>query len=129
MSDFVLLSDPPMGKVEGKFIGPTSFIRWAPGNGLAYQMFASRLLGDARKYSGGDILLSLDSHQGIVAYPGSLGLVYSTCFVREKWGSLVESDEAIHYYTSLLNWALGDGSSYVASYAMEIYEWARKTWR
>ena len=121
----VNLIDPPDGIVQAKIIGRTSFIEWAPGNGLVYRLMATPVSDDVKRCIGGNVLLSVCNSDGktFVTYPGNPSGLYHASFVEEKWGK-GENAEWVLYVTALLNWTLFE-SDIAMKYAKEIYEEAR----
>ena len=118
----VKLIDPPVGIVQAKVEGETSFIEWAPGNGLVYRLLVTHVSEDIKKLIGGNVLLSLCSSDGqtFVTYPGNPSGLYHVSFVNEKWGK-GEHDEWVSYVTALLNWARFESDT-AKKYAREVFE-------
>ena len=121
----VNLIDPPDGIVQAKIIGRTSFIEWAPGNGLVYRLMATPVSDDVKRCIGGNVLLSVCKGDGrtFVTYPGNPGGLYHFGYVKEKFGK-GEGDEWVLYVTALLNWTLFDSDT-ARQYAKEMFEEAR----
>jgi len=119
---------PPVGKVEAQVTGPTSMIRWAPGNGVVYQLLVTPVSDEIKAWTGGGVLLSImrSDGQSYATYPGNPSGLYHRTFVDEKWGKDL-SEEGVFYLTALLNWTVLDGD--VASrYAKENFEEAKQRW-
>lgn len=130
MRNFMDLMDPPVGKVEAKVFGLTSFIRWAPGNGLVYVLIVSPVIDEIKSHIGGSVLLSVLRRDGkaYATYPGNPSGIYHLSFVEEKWGSEL-GEEGTCYFTALLNWALFGDDELASEYAQEIFDAARKKWQ
>lgn len=122
------LHDPPSGKVQTKVEGVSSFIEWAPGNGLVYRAIVSDISG-FRDNIGASKLLSIEcrSLRGYVSCPVNPSGIYHMSYLEEKFGKYIEEEE-LHYYTALLNWIFFD-SEVSRSYAKEIYDEARARWK
>jgi len=127
--EYFELKQPPFGRVEAQASGSSAMIRWAPGNGVVYQLIATPVPDEVAKVIGGTLLLSLMRRDGksYVSYPGNPGGFYHLSFVEEKWGKDL-GEEGTLYATALLNWALfGDDVS--GQYAKEMFEEAQRRWQ
>ena len=124
------LRSPPVGDVEVRIDGTTSlYIKWAPGNGLVYNLIVTPVSGEIGRMVGGRVLLSLGTLDGrtFLTYPGNPDDIYHLSFVEEKWGKHL-GEEGTHYCTALLNWALFD-EEIADQYAMEIFGRAKEMWK
>jgi hypothetical protein len=119
---------PPQGKVEAQVTGPTPMIRWAPGNGVVYQLLVTPVSDEIGKWTGGSVLLSILRRHGAgyATYPGNPSGLYHLNFVEEKWGKDL-GEEGTFYVTALLNWTLF-GDDIANQYAKEIFEGAKRKW-
>lgn len=124
----IKLNVPPVGNVEAHFTGPTSMIRWAPGNGVVYQLLVTPVSDEIKRWTGGGVLLSIMRRDGqcYVTYPGNPSGLYHHSFVEEKWGKDL-GEEGTYYFTALLNWTMFD-SDVASQYAKEIFEEAKQRW-
>jgi len=121
--------DLPYGNIEVKHVESNgSFIKWSPGNGLAYELLVSKLPSKIAKQIGGRYSLTLSGGgcPGMRTYVCDLGNLFTIDFVKQKWGTDIENEHMI-YFAVLLNRALYDNES-ICDYADSAFENAGDLW-
>lgn len=129
-NEYVLdLTVPPVGTVEKSHckIGDSFYIRWAPGNGLAYKVVVMHLPSDIADDVGFTLLATLSTRNDRLLSIGlnPTGFIHKN-YISEKVGDEI-SEESCIYYTALLNWVLYTDEM-AMEYSMELYNEARNRW-